>query len=150
MNTQRPFHFSAISCRRTCATWREIMWRQTKSWDDTRVRMKIKRGEQKYGRDREGNERRGRGRGECIRSVLSSHCDRSIIYEVRCVSVCVCVGLCTLWITISHQTIATPLLLLWRTWVVRGREKETLREDEQADWKAMIRLFWAWTLAPTD
>lgn len=87
MNTQRPFHFNAISCRRTCATWREIMWRQTKSWDDTKVRMKIKRGEQKYGRDREGNERRGRGRGECIRSVLSSHCDRSIIYEV-CVCVC--------------------------------------------------------------
>lgn len=146
MNTQKPFHFNAISCGRTCATWREIMWRQTKSRDDTKVRMKIKQGEQKYGRDRGGNERRGGGRGECIRSVLSSHCDRSIIYEVRCVSV----SACTLWITISHQTIATPLPLLWRGWVVRGREKETLREDEQANWKAMIRLFWAWTLAPID
>lgn len=47
----------------------------------------------------------------CIWSVLSSHSDRSIIYEVRCVCARLSLSVCTHWITVSRQTIATPLLI---------------------------------------
>ncbi len=71
-----------------------------------KLRIKETRREEKCERRTENRD------GESV-SALSCRLTVTGQLFMRGVCVCVCVCVCTHWITVSHQTIATPPLLSW-------------------------------------